>query len=60
MSSSSYEEVDDAAEAAAAKDAYALAVMEQANVLGIDPYVDGDLLFLAEESLRAPLPDGWV
>ena len=30
------------------------------TLLGLDPEVDADLLWIAEEALRAPLPLGWV
>ncbi|KAL0592615.1 hypothetical protein ABG067_000179 [Albugo candida] len=35
------------------------AVIEHATVLGIDPEVEYDLLWVAKESLIAPLPEGW-
>ena len=35
------------------------AVVEQARRLGMDPERDEEYLWLAEESLRAPLPKGW-
>eukprot|EP00644_Phytophthora_capsici_P011469 jgi/Phyca11/119019/e_gw1.37.422.1 len=35
------------------------AVEEHARRLGIDPAVDPQLLWIARESLVAPLPDGW-
>lgn len=30
------------------------------TLLGLDPEIDADLLWIAEEALRAPLPLGWV
>ncbi|KAE8892558.1 hypothetical protein PF005_g4217 [Phytophthora fragariae] len=35
------------------------AVEEHARRLGIEPSVDGEFLWIARESLVAPLPDGW-
>ncbi|EGZ15589.1 hypothetical protein PHYSODRAFT_508410 [Phytophthora sojae] len=35
------------------------AVEEHARRLGIEPTVDGEFLWIARESLVAPLPDGW-
>ncbi|TMW64335.1 hypothetical protein Poli38472_012957 [Pythium oligandrum] len=34
-------------------------VMEHARQLGIDPEAEPDLLWIARDSLVAPLPDGW-
>lgn len=35
------------------------AVEEHARRLGVDPTLDADFLWIARESLVAPLPDGW-
>ena len=37
----------------------AAAVAEHAEALGMDATADAELLWIAERSLRAPLPDGW-
>ena len=34
-------------------------VLEYAVYLGMDPEVDGELLWIAEQALRAPVPVGW-
>ena len=34
-------------------------VAEHARYLGIDPEVDSKFLWIAQESLLAPLPEGW-
>ena len=34
-------------------------VMEQCNALGIDPETEQDLVYIAREALKAPLPDAW-
>ena len=34
-------------------------MLEYADYLGIDTVVDSDLLFIAREGLKAPLPDAW-
>eukprot|EP00741_Cyanophora_paradoxa_P016916 tig00020943_g16337.t1 len=36
------------------------AIIDHAKHLGIDPVEEPHLLWVAEESLAAPLPDGWV
>jgi trimeric autotransporter adhesin len=41
-------------------ESFALALSEHARYLGLDPEADSDLLYLAEESLRAPVPAGWA
>ena len=35
------------------------AICEHAKFLGMDPDIDQDYLYIAEEALTAPLPDGW-
>lgn len=35
------------------------AIIEHATLLGIDPEVECDFLWIAKESLIAPLPEGW-
>ena len=34
-------------------------VLEYAQYLGMDPGEDAELLWIAEQALRAPVPDGW-
>jgi centrosomal protein CEP164 len=34
-------------------------IIEYANFLGIDLQEDRDLLYIAKEALKAPLPDPW-
>ena len=34
-------------------------VLEQCNALGIDPNSEGDLVYIAKEALKAPLPPAW-
>ena len=36
------------------------AILEHAKFLGMDPVLDAAFLWIAEESLTAPLPKGWV
>ena len=38
---------------------WAEVVAEHAEALGMDATADAELLWIAERSLRAPLPDGW-
>ena len=33
--------------------------MEQCSALGIDPETEQDLVYIAREALKAPLPDAW-
>ena len=41
------------------EDFLAEAIREHAKFLGMDPDVDQDYLYIAEEALTAPLPEGW-
>jgi centrosomal protein CEP164 len=34
-------------------------ILEYAKYLGMDPYGDKDLLYIAKEGLKAPLPENW-
>ena len=34
-------------------------ILEYANVIGLDPVADKDLLYIAREGLKAPLPENW-
>jgi hypothetical protein len=34
-------------------------IIEYAKFLGMDPEEDRDLLWIAKESLKAPLPENW-
>ncbi len=34
-------------------------VLEYCRVLGLDPVVENDLLYIAKEGIKAPLPPEW-
>ena len=34
-------------------------VMEQCDALGINPLTEPDLIYIAREALKAPLPESW-
>ena len=36
-----------------------LEIVEYAEYLGLDPVDDRDLLYIAKEGLKAPLPQNW-
>ena len=38
---------------------YSAQVIEYARYIGMDPRADHQLLWIAQQGLNAPLPDGW-
>lgn len=37
----------------------AIEILEYCKVLGLDPVAEKDLLFIAKEGIKAPLPKEW-